>query len=780
MPVVRVVRAGAWLLTSIVQTQPLVQQYRQITNYSKQNKFKPEVAGLPVTNCEELSPGILNSQKAVALSVLQIENCIGNSDLGSSLPSLSKVRSWNADQAEAILSKLFHSGYQILDGQSLTALGSLVIGLKSSSLQAMPAKAVLDAVKVPSFAERLEVVSPTLKTAFVEKLVAAVDGTNDLVKHIPNSLVPYIPKSLLNFNDTFDIQDLNGKPWTSEQAAMFFDVVIQRVPDLNSLSPSILHGFTCAVAANLDDERFHQLTKALKEKDVPLREDQLSCLAKRIMLSGMPKDFNNYPKDVLLFISPADYAATGNCEEYITRVGEANIDILENGSPQRTQLLSEALACLNIHGVQVSKEDAEILGHLGCDLGAEYIAASGKNLLKQLNHCHSFTPDQIQAIQAVLISGNTPVGPPSKWSSSTLEELRGLFPIFGDSILQNIPKSVLIPWLKHFVHSSHPPREQLAPVVESLQPSRRKRSSECPPDKTITEEMLKDELMPIYYSPSELQTCLKGEILLDSLGVVSNYAFTQQQLEVVKKNLDEMFPTGYPDSVLRNLGVLMGMMSPEDIKKWNISSTETLESLLDAQPNDDLATLIIQKYVDSGQPLDSQALNAIGSKYICLLNENQLNMIHENAIKMASDLDPSNCSQTTKNVLYPKAKRAFSDRHNEFPAYYNLIKPYLGGAPGEDLRALSKNNVNMDVETFLGLQKDAVMKLTPSDVRGLLGINLPDLKLHQSNPVLRDWSYKQKQSELNSLGLESKGGLPDGYVDLPRRSNRRKRLAFAF
>lgn len=45
--------------------------------------------------------------------------------------------------------------------------------------------------------------------------------------------------------------------------------------------------------------------------------------------------------------------------------------------------------------------------------------------------------------------------------------------------------------------------------------------------------------------------------------------------------------------------------------------------------------------------------------------------------RMAS-LDPSNCSQPTKDILYPKAKRAFSGKRAEFPAYYILIKPYLG------------------------------------------------------------------------------------------------------
>lgn len=42
-----------------------------------------------------------------------------------------------------------------------------------------------------------------------------------------------------------------------------------------------------------------------------------------------------------------------------------------------------------------------------------------------------------------------------------------------------------------------------------------------------------------------------------------------------------------------------------------------------------------------------------------------------------ASLNPSACSQLTKDILYAKAKRAFSDRHY-LRDYYMLIEPYLG------------------------------------------------------------------------------------------------------
>ncbi|NXU55290.1 MSLN protein, partial [Turnix velox] len=167
---------------------------------------------------------------------------------------------------------------------------------------------------------------------------------------------------------------------------------------------------------------------------------QLKCLMRVVTLHGIPKDLDNYPEDMLLFLSPADYAATGSCRQYFARIRKANLDVLQRDSPQRKQLLSEALACLNISSPRVSRENAEILGRLVCDLGGEYIRSSGGILLKQLSQCDSFLPDQEEAIRSVISSGNTTFGSPAAWSAFTLNELGGLILALDHSILQRIPK----------------------------------------------------------------------------------------------------------------------------------------------------------------------------------------------------------------------------------------------------------------------------------------------------------------------------------------------------
>ncbi|KFV56219.1 Mesothelin, partial [Gavia stellata] len=523
-------------------------------------------------------------------------------------------------------------------------------------------------------------------------------------------------------------------------------------------------GFTCAAANEMEAERFQELAKVMKRKNVKLGEDQLSCLVKMVTLHGIPKDLDNYPKDLLLFLSPSDYAATGSCRQYFTNIGKANLDVLQRESSQRKQLLLEALACLEIPDTQVNEENAEILGRLVCDLGGEYIRSSGGNLLKQLSQCESFLPDQEEAIRSVISSGNTTFGPPVVWSAFTLNELSGLIPVFDHSILQKIPKNALTLWLKNFAHDSPLSREQLATIVEELLPTRHKRADGCPPGKQITEMVLNDELMPISYTPEELQACLKNVSLENHLSQILTYAFSVQQLAVLKRSLDETYPDGYPESLLPKLGPLVSFITPEDVSKWKINSADTLAALLKNQPNDEQASAMIKRYVGFGNALNATALNAIGTEYVCLLNAIELNTIDSNSLKLAS-LNPSACSQFTKDILYPKAKRAFSDQHS-LPAYYKLIEPYLGGAPGVDLRALSKDNVNMSVSTLAKLRRDSLMSLTPSEVQGLLGTNLGDLEKWQNKSPIREWVQRQKQSELDKLHVGLTGGTQEGYINI--------------
>ncbi|KAM9372394.1 mesothelin [Phaethornis superciliosus] len=727
-----------------------------------------QVASSLVRKFGNFTPAVLGAlgQVAVGLSVSDIKTNISDEDLKAAVPALGKIHGWSPEQSRAIINKLLSSGYQIQDAQSLAKLGSLVAGLNSTTIRSLPPEVIWEAIKLPEFAQQMVTLPSLLRMIFVDQISSSGVHPADLVKYIPDALATYIPKTLLVFGEEKpSIQDLNSKRWTREQAAMFFSDVIKTEPDFNRLSQSVLQGFTCTAADDVGEERFQELAKVMKKKKVKLEEDQLSCLVRMVTLHGIPKDLDSYPTDLLLFLSPSDYAATGSCVQYFAHVGKANLDVLPRESSRRKQLLLDALECLNIPGTQVNEENAEILGHLLCDLGGEYIRGSGGTLLKHLSQCKSFLPNQEEAIRSVISGGNTTFGLPVAWSAFTLDELSGLIPVLDHSILQQIPKSALLVWLKNFAHDSPLTRDEVATVVEELQPTRHKRADGCPPGKKITEAVLNDELMPLYYPPEELRACLKNVSLENHLSQMMSYPFSNEQLAVLKEYLDETYPDGYPESLLPITGPLLDLMTPKDISKWKITSADTLAAFLGSNPSSDMATAVIERYTGLGNALNATALRAIGNRYVCILNATDLNKIDPSSLSMAS-LNPSNCSQLTKDILYAKAKQAYS-QHFQSPAYYDMIVPYLEGAPAEDLRALSHKNVNMNMSTLVKLRRDSLMSLTPSEVQGLLGpMNLPDLKMWEKKSPIREWIRKQKQPDLDKLGLGLIGGIPVGYINI--------------
>ncbi|KAF3844537.1 hypothetical protein F7725_007700 [Dissostichus mawsoni] len=85
--------------------------------------------------------------------------------------------------------------------------------------------------------------------------------------------------------------------------------------------------------------------------------------------------------------------------------------------------------------------------------------------------------------------------------------------------------------------------------------------------------------------------------------------------------------------------------------------------------------------------------------------------------------------------------------------YYNLIRPYLGGAPLTDVVELSKQNINMDLKTFQSLEPNVISKLTAMDVAALVGANLPDLKVFENATAVETWRNLLTQTELDTLGV---------------------------
>ncbi|GAB5583254.1 mesothelin isoform X1 [Prionailurus iriomotensis] len=350
---------------------------------------------------------------------------------------------------------------------------------------------------------------------------------------------------------------------------------------------------------------------------------------------------------------------------------------------------------------------------------------------------------------------------------------------------------VMTPWLQGTSRDLSWQRPELTVLLSRDQRDTEKKA--CPPERRarVVDENL------VFYEPWELEACVDGALLAAQMDRVNMVPFTYQQLGVFKRKLDE----GYPESLVRHLGYFFLELTPEDIHKWNAMSLETVKSLLEVSKGhkmDAQVAALIARYLVEGGQLDKATLDTLAAfhpTYLCFLSPEQLESVHHSVVWAARPPDLDACRPAQMDVLYRKARLAFQNMSGS--EYFEKMKLYLGGdpvsseptqmlprpppasprtlrdggAPTEDLRALSRQNISMDLATFRTLRPEAVVPLTVAEVRNLLGPNLVGLRAARESSPVRDWISRQRQEDLDSLGLGLRGGIPNGYlvVDLSFR-----------
>ncbi|XP_008568805.1 PREDICTED: mesothelin-like [Galeopterus variegatus] len=556
-----------------------------------------------------------------------------------------------------------------------------------------------------------------------------------------------------------------------EQEAESLDQAVANVSDFASLSPGLLLGFTCVIVSDLSAERVQELAIALGKKNVTLHADQLRCLARRLSEHRVPEDLDTFPLDMLLFLDPAAFPGPQACAHFFSRVSKANVDVLPQRAPERQRLLPAALACLGVRGSRVSKADVQALGGLACDLPGHFVAHSAEALLPRLAGCSGpLDQDQQEAARVALQGGGPPYGPPSRWSVSTLEALQGLLPLLDQTVIHSIPKGVMTAWLQRTYRDPYwqwP--EQRTVVLPRLRRDTKKGA--CPPGREV--RLVDVEL--VLYEEWEMEACVHGALLATQMDRVNMMPFTYQQLDLFKRKLDEIYPQGYPESLIQRLSYFFLRMRPEDIYKWNVTSLEMVKDLIRVSKGrkmDAQVAALIARYVAGRGQLDKDTLDALATfrpMYLCFLSPTQLDFVKPSVLWAVGPQDLDACSPRQLDLLYPKAHFTFQNMSGQ--EYFMKVKYFLGGAPTEDLQALSEQNVNMDIATFKTLRKDAVVRLTVAEVQNLLGPHLAGLKAEEENSPVRDWVSWQPQEALDSLGLGLRGGVPNGYfvLDLDSR-----------
>ncbi|KAF6125874.1 mesothelin [Phyllostomus discolor] len=275
-------------------------------------------------------------------------------------------------------------------------------------------------------------------------------------------------------------------------------------------------------------------------------------------------------------------------------------------------------------------------------------------------------------------------------------------------------QGVTTSWLQRTSWAQQPERAVVLP--RALQGTEKKA---CPSGKEV--HMVDEDL--VFYEEWELEACVSGALLAEQMNLVNALPFTNEQLAILKHKLDQLYPQGYPESLIQNLSYFFLEVTPEDIHKWNVTSLETVKSLLKVSKGrkmDPQVAALIARYVMGGGQLDKVTLDMLASfhpTYLCSLSPEQLGLVQDDVLRGVRPQDLDACHPLQMDVLYHKAHIAF--RNMSGSMYFARIKPFLGGASTEDLQALIPQNISMDMATFKRLRKEALLRPSQGDPTSL-------------------------------------------------------------
>uniref|UniRef100_K7G5N8 Mesothelin like n=1 Tax=Pelodiscus sinensis TaxID=13735 RepID=K7G5N8_PELSI len=518
-----------------------------------------------------------------------------------------------------------------------------------------------------------------------------------------------------------------------------------------SLSASVLQGFQCSAASRLEPDKLSALVEQAKTQEAVLSAQQLSCLAKILAANNLTANVTSYPPDMLLFF---DFTQVRNhtCKEFYSLASQGNLNLLPNGSAQRTALLNKALLCLGGVNNTLSQEQLSSLGALVCDMEPAAITDSDPQILENLKLCPDLAGAQRAALNARLSRGDSHYGAPASWEAGPL-------PVYLNrttwrSVDEGVRKAFFRSVVAGYRSQSATQKEKTRLLLESIgaaSPSSPRLKSD-----PITASAIQDPLFIAHYdTKGQFEACLSNEVLKANLVPLLAHPLPEEYLDVMKGKLSEIYPAGIPEDQLQLLGQLSRRYEECLPAQWQRTGCSTASQLVAASIYYSThAKQLITRYMDLGGTLTGPLLQKIGGRDLCGLEDDQINKISPEAIGTAGKVDISSCSQSKKDRLYAKARDAFASQRGT-SAYYPLIRPYLGsvpegvgpppevpsggGAPRKDLEDLAGSTIAMDIDTFTALKPSELQNLSVQHVKNLLGVNLPDLKRAENHPAVANW-----------------------------------------
>ncbi|XP_004628183.1 mesothelin-like protein [Octodon degus] len=547
--------------------------------------------------------------------------------------------------------------------------------------------------------------------------------------------------------------------------------VIQGGLDVGKVDPwaranaALLQDFWCYPAGQLPREQLSALLRSLASQHVPLQAWQLSCLANLASRLSLQDDFALHPPDLLLFYNLSQ-VREADCRAFTRRAAQGNTELLANLPDQRVALWHTALACLGGPHLQLSASDLGLLGVLVCDMDASSIVTADPHVLQNLFRCSRLSTSQQTALNTLLASGRTQLGTPSSWNVEGLQALGPLATYISPHLWEQVQEAVGLDFFRRVVAAfrvGHFSQSDAQRFVTSFLESKTSSVSSRPKRGTgrscirgnITAATLQDDLFLVHYDCAQLESCLGNGVLRANLDPLLQHPLPAECQRVVKAKLTQIYPYGVPEDQLHLITSLVYLYSCAEIGQWNITSGGTVVALLASDVAlENQTEAVLQRFLDHNGMVTGALLLAIGGSRLCWMSPRQIHTIQPSEFRLAGAPDLSSCPQSRKNVLFAKAREAFSNTSTTAD-YYRLMRPYLGGAPMEELQHLAQANISMDIDTFTNLNPHVLQCLSVGSVTTLLGENVGDLQKARSHPTVSSWLRSLNRSALGELGLDT-------------------------
>uniref|UniRef100_A0A4W4GE12 Lipid-binding serum glycoprotein C-terminal domain-containing protein n=1 Tax=Electrophorus electricus TaxID=8005 RepID=A0A4W4GE12_ELEEL len=545
-------------------------------------------------------------------------------------------------------------------------------------MSSIPSSQLLTLSQNPTFVNNILKAPEVLQEKFVQKIIS-IDETEAVV-NVPNELATYIPRVLLASLNTVKISVVNQKNWNQGQAVVLFGPVASATSNL------ILQGFTSTSAQALPVQKVIQLVHACRlrpgRSKVPLQESQLTSMYTYVK-NDTSLTFSDVPPDMLLYY---DYEMVQkvNCSLYFSALGRADFSVSSSFLNRQKILFNNAQTCLGISGFNLNKTQVAILGNMTCTLNSSYIQNSDPLIIEKLKNCGDLTDFQVSGIQTLLFSGNTNYGNLSTWNLQTLQQL-GPLPLYLNQDFWNkfnfTEKKIFLPSFMSALRAKNTPVTKLQSLfTASKQNFRRRRDTGCTAG-YITDTTIADQSFILNYTSTQFDLCLNITVLINNLAAITQIVLDPSMEMVILNKLNQVYLSGLGDSVLQLLGPTSRVANVSEIKSWNITSLDTLASLMNPVNGawtSDQSNAVIMNYLRvPGHTLGLAEINAIMSD-ICSLNTSALNNITAENLRYANPIDLSNCTIDQKTALYNIANISFSSLHSNATEFFLLIRSFLG------------------------------------------------------------------------------------------------------